>query len=147
MRQLLLFFSTKFYIVYKDSDREQKMISTDRYVKSKCYHDTITGLEVCGEIQLPPFYTPSGPLFPLTGPTQFKVVLNKKDTLRGFHFETKFLQEKVFQYLLHSLEFFNAKELDGQSYCLLYVFSFSKILKVLLAEKNIYQNKNWLHIY
>ena len=55
-----------------------------------------TGLELCGELSYPWDDSKDDvPFFPFTGPMTAKIFLNKQDTYTGFHFEAKYVQEKV----------------------------------------------------
>ena len=92
-------FSSKFYVTYRDSDRQQTMITENRVEKSRCSGDTaakITGLELCATLEFPlALRNNDAPWFPLTGPSSARVVLHKRDTYRGFHFEAQVVREKV----------------------------------------------------
>jgi hypothetical protein len=90
---------TKFFVTHRDTDREQDMITDNRLTKSRCtgaWGAKIIGMELCGEVAFPrAFHVVDAPWFPFSGPASAKVTLYKRDTYRGFHFETKFMQEKV----------------------------------------------------
>ena len=85
---------------WRDTDREQNMLSTGRREGgARCLggsYATVTGLELCGELSYPWDNSKEDvPFFPFTGPVSAKLYLEKKDTYSGFHFEAKYVQEKV----------------------------------------------------
>ena len=75
------------------------MFPDDIYEVSKCSGETlatITGLELCGDFSYPKVYhQDTAPWFPLTGEAAAALVLHKRDTHTGYHFETKLINEAV----------------------------------------------------
>lgn len=89
---------SKFYVTYRGGDREQKMITEDRTEKSGCYTDMaeVLGVEFCAELSLPQAAkTETSPWFPFNGPAKVKAFVNKVDTHTGYHFDIKYIQDKV----------------------------------------------------
>jgi len=83
---------TKFYVKHHDSEREQRMITKDAITLNGCTGEklaTLTGLEMCGELRLPnASMVPNAPYFPLTGPINARIVVNKRDLkLMSYDFE------------------------------------------------------------
>ena len=90
--------SSKFYVTYRDQDREQNMITEGRIEKSACVGGPMVkalGVEMCGKISLPTLTKSNVPWFPFTGPSSASVVLNKRDTFTKYIFEAKLTKEKV----------------------------------------------------
>ncbi len=75
------------------------MITEGMLEKSQCtggWGAKVTGLELCGEVSFPrAFNNPNAPWFPFTGPASAKLTLYRRDTYRGFHFETSLVRQKV----------------------------------------------------
>lgn len=75
------------------------MLREGRIEKRACFDSSIvkvTGLELCGAVSLPHAYkVKTAPWYPLTGPSSVSLVLNKKDTFTGFHFDGKYVKEAV----------------------------------------------------
>ena len=64
------------------------MITENRKEFEMCTGDMVSkviGLELCGQLQFPnASMHPSGPYFPLTGPSSVSVVLHKRDSHTGY---------------------------------------------------------------
>ena len=84
---------SKFFIDYRGTPREQAMLTEGRIEKRMCTDSAtvrMSGLELCASLSIPKLHqAASAPHFPLAGPKSISLVLNKKDTYRGFHFETE----------------------------------------------------------
>lgn len=74
---------TKFFVMHHTTEREQRMITQDVITLNKCTGDriaTVTGLALCGELTLPnASQVANAPWFPLTGPINARIVINKRD--------------------------------------------------------------------
>jgi hypothetical protein len=110
---LIALFRNKFFVLWREDEREQQMLNTgDRSSHAGCIggkFTTVMGLELCGELSYPwdPRRTDDVPFFPFNGPVAGKVFLNKRDTYSGFHFEAKYVQEKVRVYISMTKEPYN----------------------------------------
>ena len=64
------------------------MITENRKEFKMCTGDMVSkviGLELCGQLQFPnASMHPSGPYFPLTGPSSMSLVLHKRDSHTGY---------------------------------------------------------------
>ena len=75
------------------------------------------GLELCGELSYPYDSSRSEtPFFPFTGPSKARIYLNKRETYTGFHFEAKYLQQKVSS--CAHMQLLNCKIQKHLDYCL-----------------------------
>jgi len=82
----------KFFIVHGDAEREQQMITEEHVEKTVCTGKTLEktlGLQLCGQLSYPRATADSAPYFPFTGPANFKVTLNKRDTHTSYDFEAR----------------------------------------------------------
>ena len=86
-------FRTSFFMVYRDIEKEPRMLHENKHEATVCSGDKlrkVTGLEFCAEA----FYPDTGdltgaPSFPLTGPAGVSVVMNKRDIPNGYKVEAK----------------------------------------------------------
>lgn len=93
----LLDAKTKFYIHYRGEDREQKMPSVPRISASKCIAGNLVraaGVQVCASGSMPSFKENEW-WMSIFGPMEANIVVEKKDTFTGMHFEAKFLEDRV----------------------------------------------------
>lgn len=91
---------SKFFVLHKEEEREQRGLAANRVDISKCTGSKIAkwfGVELCGEIAYPePTVRPNVPALPFRGPANAAVYLNKRDTsMTGYEFETRFNIKKV----------------------------------------------------
>ncbi|XP_074640348.1 uncharacterized protein LOC141898387 isoform X2 [Tubulanus polymorphus] len=89
----------KFFIVHRETEREQKMLATEPIKKRTCtpaYMTKLAGVEVCSQMTYPNYESGSlEPIqYPLAGPFKLGVVLNKRDTHSSYEFEAKLLTRK-----------------------------------------------------
>ena len=83
-------FRHKFYVVHRESTREQQM-KGQRVEYSRCLGNAfskVTGVDLCGRATFPiTFSSPGGPLAPFASPGSVSLALNKKDIFTKYHFE------------------------------------------------------------
>lgn len=96
----MLVFSTKFFVLHREAEREQKMIHGNRKEKKVCSGERLaklTGMEICGSLS---FSNASmeehAPYFPLTGPLSLGIDLHKRDTHSGYIFSAKYSSVCIF---------------------------------------------------
>ncbi len=83
----------KFYITYRQQDREQTMLEEGRQDKRWCTGRTfnkVTGVQLCADVSLPPVRSGNAPWFPLTGPASASISMQKKDTFEAYMFQYRF---------------------------------------------------------
>ena len=92
-------FRSSFFTIHNNLEKEQKMVTENQQTKRLCSSDklvTITGLELCGELQYPNASMKSdAPYFPMTGPVTAGVYLYNRDTHRKYKMETRFLHVSI----------------------------------------------------
>ena len=80
-------------MVYRDFEKEQKMLIENRHEATVCSGDKllkVTGLEFCAEAYYPDSGDVKGaPSFPLTGPAGVSVFMYKRDIPNGYKMEAK----------------------------------------------------------
>ncbi|XP_076462150.1 uncharacterized protein LOC143294657 [Babylonia areolata] len=89
---------TKFFVLHNEAEVEQKMITDNRKKYKVCTGaslSTVTGLEMCGELQFPnASMQRDGPYFPFTGPASLSLVLYKRDSHSGYKLLAKRVENK-----------------------------------------------------
>lgn len=85
-------FRRKFYIVHREEEREQQMLTDNVIDKSLCtgeIFNKITGMKVCGAVRVPLTNKATAPNFWYTGPMSMQVYLETADTHRNIEFEAR----------------------------------------------------------
>jgi len=94
-KQEIINLDTKFYVQYREEEREQQMIRQGRTTSSNCYELTeALGIEVCGEMSMPVLAKDNVAKFPFTGPHSAAVYINKKDTFTKCHVDGSYDMKK-----------------------------------------------------
>ena len=97
---MVLHFRSQFFVVHRESDREQQMISEGRVEKDYCIGGKLEdalGIKICGEIAFPTLRPKDGqPWFPFNGPLTGKMFVQKEDTHTGYHMEAKLISVSLF---------------------------------------------------
>ena len=90
-------------MVYKDFEKEQKLISDEKHEETKCTGDRvrkILGLEFCANVYYPRVGVVDGaPAFPLTGPAGISVAMYKRDVPNGYKVEAKTIKVYVVKFV------------------------------------------------
>ncbi|KAG1669608.1 Apolipophorin [Nymphon striatum] len=86
---------TSMFLIHQDVEYPQKGIEEERTEMNKCTGDlisTITGMELCGELQFPNASLKyDSPYFPMTGPTKFSIYLKKTDLkMKSYKFDATY---------------------------------------------------------
>ena len=86
---------SQFYIVHRESSRQQQMVLEERTEKDYCIDGKLKdalGIKLCGEIAFPTVRPKDGqPWFPFNGPLTAKMFIQKEDTHTGYHMEAKLI--------------------------------------------------------
>lgn len=97
---------SSFFAIHGDQERRQNMIDDNRIDRSFCMGHTfarITGVDICGEIQLPNTTSvDDAPHFPFSGPLRMSINVLKRDTHTGYKFEaSKIISRQKFVFSVH----------------------------------------------
>ncbi|KAK3089687.1 hypothetical protein FSP39_005602 [Pinctada imbricata] len=89
----ILSVQSSFFTIHKDQERKQKMIANKEIKRDFCSGYTmgrVTGLELCGKLSyVNASELPNAPYFPLTGPVNLVLEVEKRDTHTGYRFQLK----------------------------------------------------------
>ncbi|XP_012938713.2 uncharacterized protein LOC101848113 [Aplysia californica] len=89
---------SKFFILHNDMEQEQAMIKENRKEFKVCSGDQLSilsGVELCGELSFAnASVAPTGPYFPLAGPSSGTLTLYKRDSHKGYKIFAKRVENK-----------------------------------------------------
>ena len=93
------YFRTQFFIVHRNEEREQQMLTDNRKEVSKCMGgktlEKLLGLRLCADVSYPSTSKADAPHFPLTGPISASIALHKVDNHKSYDFEARLQTTKV----------------------------------------------------
>lgn len=84
---------TQFFIMHREEEREQQMLTDNIKVVGKCSGKSMEqalGLKLCSELSYPATSKDDAPMFPFTGPISGSVVLTKVDDHKSYEFDARF---------------------------------------------------------
>jgi len=83
---------TQFFIMHREEEREQKMLTDDIKTVEKCSGkslEKVLGVKLCGALSYPVTSKADAPMFPFTGPIDGAIELTKVDDHQSYEFEAR----------------------------------------------------------